>query len=333
MQDSRRWPVVSVKEPGMTRTLQTSPANPDRVGSLPEWFPLQWTKLDTPILSPRERGFDSRNVYNVAACQQGNTTTLLVRGETREEAPTLCTGRLGLAFSEDGVTFHREVDPVLVPDAPYEARGVEDPRLIEVDGTYYLTYTSYDGNKARLCLATSPDLRNWRRYGPLFPEFPEFDHWTKSGAILARPGRHVMYFGDFDIWMATSDNLTDWEYRSQPVIARRPDSFESRLIEPGPPPFLTRHGIVLIYNCADRRNRYSTTAALFHPDRPWELLDRLEEPFLKPSLDWEIYGYVNHVTFAEGLVRRGDRFYLYYGGADRHVGLAQATVPKGYLAD
>ncbi len=219
-----------------------------------------------------------------------------------------------------------------MPDAPYESRGVEDPRLIKLDDTYYLTYTAYDGTKAKLCLATAKNLREWRRHGPLFPEFPEFDNWTKSGAVLPRQnGEHVMYFGDYDIWLATSPNLIDWEYRSEPVIGRRPDTFESRLIEPGPPPFFTKHGIVLIYNCADRRNRYSTTAALFHPERPWELLDRLEEPFLKPTLDWEIYGYVNHVTFAEGLVRRGDRFFLYYGGADRHVGLAQATIPEGYL--
>lgn len=316
----------------MTIAPVSIPATPQRSSALPEWFPLQWEKFESPILSPRESGYDSRNVYNVAALQEGEQTVLLLRGETKDETPTLCTGRLGLAHSDDGVNFRRDSEPVLVPDAPYESRGVEDPRLIKMDGTYYLTYTAYDGVKAKLCLATSKNLKDWRRYGPLFPEFPEFDNWTKSGAVLPRrTGKHIMYFGDYDIWMATSDDLTDWEYRSEPVIQRRPGTFESRLIEPGPPPFMTRHGIVLIYNCADRRNRYSTTAALFHPERPWELLDRLEEPFLKPTLDWEIYGYVNHVTFAEGLVRRGDRFFLYYGGADRHVGLAQATIPDGYL--
>ncbi len=317
-------------------TVVCHPANPEHSGELPDWFPLRWKKSEAPILSPRPAGFDSRNVYNVAAVQSEQTTTLLIRGESKDEAPTLCTGRLGLAHSNDGIHFERESEPVLVPDAPYEARGVEDPRLIKVGERYILTYTSYDGTSARLCLATSVDLRSWRRYGPLFPEFPEFNNWTKSGAILpqARPdGRFVMYFGDHDIWLATSEDLTDWEYRSEPVLERREGTFESRLIEPGPPPFLTKHGIVLLYNCADHRNRYSTTAALFHTERPWEVLDRLEEPFLKPSFDWEIYGYVNHVTFAEGLVRRGEQFYLYYGGADRHVGLATAPIPRDYLLE
>jgi hypothetical protein len=36
--------------------------------------------------------------------------------------------------------------------------GCEDTRVVEGGGTYYMTYTGYDGVSARLCLATLRDL-------------------------------------------------------------------------------------------------------------------------------------------------------------------------------
>jgi predicted GH43/DUF377 family glycosyl hydrolase len=39
--------------------------------------------------------------------------------------------------------------------------GTEDTRIVESEnGTYIMTYTSYDGKTARLCLASSKDLKN-----------------------------------------------------------------------------------------------------------------------------------------------------------------------------
>ena len=56
----------------------------------------------------------------------------------------------------------------------YEVHGAEDPRVTEIDGTYYLTYSGYDGTRALLCLATSTDLLSWTKHGPLFPDFNTF---------------------------------------------------------------------------------------------------------------------------------------------------------------
>src|SRR5207302_6310831 len=59
-----------------------------------------------------------------------------------------------------------------LPISPYEkGGGVEDPRLVKVGDTYYLTYTGYnnidgmgsDHKDAQLCLATSSDLIHWKR--------------------------------------------------------------------------------------------------------------------------------------------------------------------------
>ena len=54
------------------------------------------------------------------------------------------------------------------------------------------------------------------------------------------------------------------------------------------------------------------------------MIARTDEPFLSPELAWEKWGKVNQVVFAEGLVRKDDTWYLYYGGADKCIGVATA---------
>jgi predicted GH43/DUF377 family glycosyl hydrolase len=41
--------------------------------------------------------------------------------------------------------------------------------------------------------------------------------------------------------------------------------------------------------------------------------------------EWERVGQVPNVVFVEGMVRQGNRFLLYYGGADKCVGVAEAS--------
>ena len=58
------------------------------------------------------------------------------------------------------------------------------------DGRYVLTYTSYDGKTARLCIATSTDLVTWTKHGPAFARAGGGryrDLWSKSGAIVCEP--------------------------------------------------------------------------------------------------------------------------------------------------
>ena len=88
--------------------------------------------------------------------------------------PTTSSSHVGLATSEDGIHFERHPEPVLSPTEPYEEFGAEDPRVTEIDGTYYLTYTGWDRKSAQLCLATSTDLYTWTKHGPMFPDFNTF---------------------------------------------------------------------------------------------------------------------------------------------------------------
>ncbi|MET0464261.1 MAG: glycoside hydrolase family 130 protein [Chitinophagaceae bacterium] len=237
-----------------------------------------------PILNA-DVAWEAKDVFNPAAVVRNGKVYLLYRAEDTI-GRFAGTSRIGLASSDDGLHFTRENAPVLYPanDAfkKYEWEGgCEDPRIVEDEkGTYYMTYTAYDGKTARLFIATSTDLVKWVKHGSVFKNAAGgkyISYWSKSGSVVARRdgeklvatkinGKYQMYWGESNIYMATSDNLVDWtpvpetdpskyqydSLRKYPafriVFGPRKGKFDSELVEPGPPALLTDAGILFFYN-------------------------------------------------------------------------------------
>jgi predicted GH43/DUF377 family glycosyl hydrolase len=285
-----------------------------------------------PILAPQGEGWESAGTFNPAVVFHDGKFVMLYRAQDKAG-----TSRLGYAESSDGVHFSRRKDPVFVPETDYEKDGgVEDPRLVRIGGTYYLTYTGYNKKDAQLCLATSKDLIHWERKGVILPAYKGNWNvrWTKSGAIVTEKidGKYWMYFlgtasdNTDQMGLAYSTDLLHWtEATSTPVLPRRPGKFDSRVVEPGPVPLLTRDGIVLIYNGADDQLVYRTGVVIFDRKDPRKVLARSDDPIFSPEKDWEKAGQVPNVVFVEGMVELGGRYFFYYGGADKYVGVAEAT--------
>jgi predicted GH43/DUF377 family glycosyl hydrolase len=289
---------------------------------------------DQPILSPQGNGFESAGVFNPAVTRAGGRYVMLYRAQDRQGV-----SRIGFASSKDGVHFTRNPQPVLSPEAAYErGGGVEDPRIVRIGNIYYLTYTGYNKKDAQLCIATSRDLAHWDRKGVIMPAYQGRWNvgWTKSGAILNRKinGKYWMYFmGDAkgrpgQMGVVYSEDLAHWtEPLDHPVVATRPGMFDSKVAEPGPPPVLTKDGILLIYNGADDSLVYRTGWVLFEAGDPTRVKARSNQPILEPVRQWEFAGQVPNVVFVEGLVRDGAIWRLYYGAADKYVGAAIMQAP------
>jgi predicted GH43/DUF377 family glycosyl hydrolase len=207
-------------------------------------------------------------------------------------------------------------------------------------------------------VATSGDLVSWTKHGPAFARAAGgrfADRWSKSGAIVCEQrgdafvaaridNRYWMYWGDTDIFLATSDDLVDWTPAERAPAAGQPSvlvsalaprrrRFDSALVEPGPPAFLTPHGILLLYNSANRQAAgdpalpemaYSAGQALFDPKDPAVPIGRATTPFLSVLTAHETKGQVGNVCFVEGLVRLNGRWLLYYGMGDSRIGVAAA---------
>ncbi|HWB94763.1 MAG TPA: glycoside hydrolase family 130 protein, partial [Puia sp.] len=245
--------------------------------------------------------------------------------------------------------------------------GCEDPRVVEDEkGLYYMTYTAYDGKQARLMIATSPDLVHWTKHGPVFAHAyggKYRDLWSKSGSIVSRyangrivatrvAGKYWMYWGDQNIWVATSDDLINWTPvemqagekppiplrgqamnmpRLKIVVPTRNKKFDSDLVESGPPAMLTDKGILLIYNgrnsgsfgdTALAEGTYAGGQVLLDRNDPTRVVHRLERYFIRPDKPYEITGQVGQVCFLEALANFKGRWFLYYGTADSKIAVA-----------
>ena len=290
-----------------------------------------------PIVSPQGASWEAAGTFNPAVVVHAGKFVMLYRAQD-----TAGTSRLGYAESTDGIHFVRRAKPVLAPEPEYEKDGgVEDPRLVRIGDTYYLTYTGYNKKDAQLCLAKSKDLMHWERIGVILPAYKGKWNvgWTKSGAIVPEriDGKYWMYWlgtsadKNDQMGLSYSSDLIHWtEALDKPVLPRRPGMFDSRVVEPGPAPIVTPNGIVLIYNGADDKLVYRTGVAVFDRKDPRNVISRTDEPIFAPEKEWEKTGQVPNVVFVEGMARQGNHFLFYYGGADKYVGVAEAaTIPSG----
>ena len=298
-----------------------------------------------PLLRP-STGWRAFGLFNPAAIKVGSKIVLLFRAQDERH-----TSRIGYAVSGDDLHFVIRPEPVLSPEAKYEkGGGIEDPRVVQIRNTYYLTYTGYDLHSAQLCLATSADLIHWQRKGVIMPAYRGTwnTQWTKSGAILPEQvnGKWWMYYlgtrTDADrksrdyMGLASSTDLLHWsDATNQPVLERRPGAFDSRVMEPGPAPLMTDVGILLLYNGADDHLVYGPGWVLFDRHDPSHAIARADRPFVVPTQEWERTGNVPNVIFLEGAVVKGNvtrknlQLVGYYGAADKYIGALKISIVVG----
>lgn len=366
----------------------TAVAQPDgglTTNNLPDWAlggfvrpslssPVLTPKSDTRFYCPMHKQkikWEESDVFNPASTVYRDKLYVLYRAEDNSATGIgKRTSRIGLAQTTDGINFRRAKRPVLYPaDDAMKAfewpGGCEDPRVVKTaDGTFVMTYTSWNRKVFRLCVATSRDLKHWTKHGPVFAKCfgGRFkDMACKSASILTKVengdqvvtklnGKYFMYWGERHVHAATSDNLVDWTPVLNPdgkiaIVAQpRKGFFDSGLTECGPPAVLTDKGIVLIYNGKNRSGAngdrhlssgtYSAGQLLTSPNDPMKVIGRLDKPFLRPMADYERAGqYTSGTVFVEGLSYYKGQWYLYYGCADSLVGVAVYNPNKKTPAD
>ncbi|MFZ1529022.1 MAG: hypothetical protein WAT19_09745 [Ferruginibacter sp.] len=134
------------------------------------------------LLKKTERGFESEGVLNPAAIKVGNNIHLFYRAVAKGNYSTVGYCKL----SSPTQVECRNDTPLLYPEADYELQGLEDPRIVEIEGVYYLTYTAFDGTNALGALASSVDLVNWQKHGVIVPQitYGEFKHFAESKGTI-----------------------------------------------------------------------------------------------------------------------------------------------------
>ena len=284
-----------------------------------------------PVISPSDKWWENEAVFNCAAVRSNGNIHILYRAIGEDGV-----SRFGYASSRNGLDIdYRGSEPIYesVGDE-LEKLGVEDPRITRIDDTYYITYT---GVSLYPCCETSPSMVKsapWRcRVGLLSTK--DFKTFRKHGCILPDmdnkdvvlfpekvDGRYVMLHRTFpNIWMAYSDDLMAW-HDHKLLMRVQPGAWDCNRIGAGAPPIKTEQGWLNFYHGVDHQRNYRLGILLLDLDDPSKIVGRSTEPILSPEEEYEKKGLVPNVVFTCGVVEMNGHYVVYYGGADKVIGIA-----------
>ncbi len=137
------------------------------------------------ILKKTNFEFENESVLNPTCVQIGDITHMFYRAVKKGNFSSI-----GYCELKDNQVLRRLEHPVLFPEFEYEKHGIEDPRISQIDGTYYLFYTAYDGESARIAYAESSDLINFEKKGLISPSFS----YDEAEDIFRDSGLQERYF-------------------------------------------------------------------------------------------------------------------------------------------
>jgi predicted GH43/DUF377 family glycosyl hydrolase len=293
-----------------------------------------------PIITPiAEHAWESQATFNPAAIYEGDKVHILYRAMSGDN-----TSVVGYASSPDGVDItERLPEPIYTPRADFEQKknpggnsGCEDPRITKIGDRIYMCYTAYDGANPPRVAFTSIAVKDfvdhqWKWTAPVLISPPNMD--DKDAAVFPRKigGKYVfLHRLGAEIWIDRVDDLEfkNGKFLGGTVLMRpRETAWDSKRIGISAPPIETPYGWLLLYHGISKRTgHYNVRAALLDLKDPSKILYRTHDPLLEPTPAYEKQGVVPNVVFPCGAVILRHQLYVYYGGADKVVGVASIDV-------
>jgi predicted GH43/DUF377 family glycosyl hydrolase len=108
--------------------------------------------------------FENQAVLNPACIKEGNNVHMFYRAVKQGNYSSIGYCK----FEGPLKVVERAGSPILFPEFDYEKHGIEDPRIVFIDGIYYLTYMCYDGKNVTAAYATSKDLKKFEKHEKIF---------------------------------------------------------------------------------------------------------------------------------------------------------------------
>jgi predicted GH43/DUF377 family glycosyl hydrolase len=286
-----------------------------------------------PIITLEDIPFRCNTVFNAGAVKFGSEYILLLRVED-----LLGRSVFALARGRDGYHFTVESEPVLLPEREeepfrtYEARGIEDPRITQIDDKFYVMYTAVSRFGARLALAETTDFHEWRRVG-LVSE-PE----NKDGVLFPKKidGKYVRLDrpvgnGTANVWISYSTDLIHWG-DSRVVFTTRGGLWDTDRVGASAPPIETSEGWLEIYHGVKNMSAgpvYRLGAVLLDLEDPSKVISRSSIPILVPREYYERVGDVGNVVFSCGCIPEPDgEILVYYGASDTCICVGTANTQE-----
>ncbi len=320
-----------------------------------------------PILSPNpENAWESLVTTNPGAWyeEREGVVYLLYRAAGADLAHHIY---FGLATSTDGVNFKRQSSlPVFGPSVDgLDAGCVEDPRVVKMGEWFYVTYAARPYPPGQYWKAEEGRPTIWNEFPDEAPRLlrtnatttslaltRDFVNWKRAG-LLTRPvddDRDVILFpekinGQFvkihrpmnwvgaqygtefpAMWISYGDDLLNWgESR---LLIKAELGWENKKIGGNTPPIRTRDGWLTLYHAVGSDGHYRLGALLLDLNDPSRVIGRSRDWLLQPEEWYELNGYYPGVCFPCGKVIIDGTLFVYYGGADKYIGLATCQLEE-----
>jgi predicted GH43/DUF377 family glycosyl hydrolase len=286
-----------------------------------------------PILTKDDVPYPVATVHNAGVVRFNDRYIMIFRSHR-------LNGRsiLGKAESDDGFNFKVDKEPFMVPATEgifkeYEEYGIEDPRIVFIDGEHLITYSAYSRHGVRIGLAKTRDFKYVERFSFITEAdyrnvviFPE-----KFNGLYARLDRPHSEISPWSIWISYSPDLKYWG-ESKLIMKPLQYHWDEMKIGPGAPPVKTPRGWLNIYHgvfptmdgCV-----YRLGVALHDLEDPSRIIAVGDEWILQPEEVYEITGYVHNVVFTCGAVPGEDgSIKIYWGGADKVMCVGTADMEE-----
>jgi predicted GH43/DUF377 family glycosyl hydrolase len=277
---------------------------------------------NNPILTKDDVPYPVATVHNAGVIKHEGKYIMIFRSHK-------LNGRsiLGKAESEDGYHFKVHDKPFMIPAATgifkeYEAFGLEDPRIVFMNGEYLITYSAYSRHGVRIGLAKTKDFKTVERFSLITESdyrnvviFPEKFH-----GLYARLDRPHSDISPWSIWISYSPDLKYWG-ESKLIMNPLKYHWDEMKIGPGAPPIKTSRGWISIYHGVFSTmdgSVYRLGVVLHDLKDPSKIIAVGDEWILQPEEIYEITGYVHNVVFTCGAIPEDDESVkIYWGGADK----------------
>lgn len=273
-------------------------------------------------------------IFNSAVILYRDSFVGVFRADEKNARPQLYFGR-----STEGI--HWEFDPERIPWVDETGKRAPtsyayDPRLVKLDGMYYITWCD-DFPGASIGLGRTEDFKTFirvenatmpfNRNGVLFPR-----KINGLYAMLSRPSDsgHTP-FGD--IVISYSPDLIFWGKHRHVMASGGRNWWEATKIGAGPVPIETAEGWLLLYHGVTTTCNgfvYSMGAALLDLDDPSKVRYRTRDYLLTPEKEYETTGFVPNVVFPCATLHDTERgrLAIYYGAADTYTAIAFAELQE-----
>lgn len=293
-----------------------------------------------PIITPDpEHEWEAKATFNPGAMFLKGKTHLLYRAVSKDETSTI-----GYASTKDGLNIDERLEhPVYVPREKFESKlsrgssGCEDPRLNVIGNRIYMFYTAFDGinpPKAAVTMITVDDFltKNWNWTKPIVITQEGIDNKNVCLLPVKVKGKYLIFHRVGLYRCICIDFLDSLDFEKERLtisahfLCPRRGMWDSKKVGICAPPIKTKRGWIFLYHGVSDDSIYRVGAALLDLKDPTIIISRTAAPVIEPKAEYEKEGIVPNVVFPCGAISHKGKIFLYYGGADRVVGVATIKI-------